>query len=187
MTAHPNTTPYRARPALHSGLDDDAEQLHHALIQLKRAYRHNDRDRICCHDISVTQCWALRELDRLGRATLNQLAAALQLDKSTVSRVVDALERKGYVSRAPHPADGRAVLIEATAAGDDLRARIEADLLDQERRMLSEFEPEVRRGVVRMLRRLAGAAARQLGSGDPEPCEVDCTLTMKRGIDHDDR
>lgn len=186
MSAHQTTPPSRATAAHLTGLDANADQLHHALIQLKRVYRYNDRDRICCHEISVTQCWALRELNSLGPATLNELAAALHLDKSTVSRVVDALERKGYVTRGRHPADGRAVLVETTSAGGGLLARIEADLLEQERQLLSEFEPEVRRGVVRMLTRLADAAARQVGSCEPTGCAVEYT-TMKKGIDHDHR
>lgn len=180
MTNTQPANPTRAAPPHRAALDADAEALHHALIQLKRVYRHSDRDRICCHDISITQCWALRELHRLGHATLNELAAALRLDKSTVSRVVDALERKGYVIRGRHPADGRAVLVEATPAGERLRALIEADLLDQERQMLSEFEPQVRRGVVRMLTRLADAAARQIGSCEPAGCGTECTHDEER-------
>jgi hypothetical protein len=46
--------------------------------------------------------------------------------------------------------------------------------------MLSEFEPEVRRGVVRMLARLADAAARQLGSGEPGGCAVGCNHQEER-------
>lgn len=180
METHTTSTRTYAATARSPGLDAEAEQLHHALIQLKRVYRYNDRDRICCYDISITQCWALRELHQLGPATLNELAAALHLDKSTVSRVVDALERKGYVTRGRHPADGRAVLVDATADGDLLRARIEADLLEQERQMLAEFEPEVRRGVVRMLTRLAEAAARQVSSCQPAGCTVDLTRNEER-------
>lgn len=167
-----NPTTHATAPA-EPGLDADARDLHRALIDLKRIYRHSDRDRICCHDISVTQCWALRELQQLGAATLNQLATALHLDKSTTSRVVDALERKGHVRRTRHPQDGRAVLIEATEQGAELRARIEADLLAQERELLAEFDAEVRRAIVRMIGRLADAAARQAEANDAG-CGVGC-------------
>lgn len=163
-----------------SGLDSDARDLHHTLIALKRIYRFSDRDRICCHDISVTQCWALRELEQLGAATLNQLAAALHLDKSTTSRVVDALERKGHVRRTRHPRDGRAVLIEATRQGVDLRERIEADLLAQERELLAEFDAEARRAIVRMIGRLADAAARQVEAIDAS-CGVGCVTDPNQG------
>ena len=86
-----------------SRLDADAGALHDALSELVRVYQFRDRDRICCHDISVTQCYALEALLRRGPSGLNELAAELYLDKSTASRVVATLERKRYISRAPPP------------------------------------------------------------------------------------
>ena len=46
-----------ARSAESTALQADAETLHAALSELVRVYQFRDRDRICCHDISVTQCW----------------------------------------------------------------------------------------------------------------------------------
>src|SRR3954469_1308194 len=97
-----------------ASLDSDAESLHDALSELVRVYQFRDRDRICCHDVSVTQCYALEALVRRGPSGLNELAADLFLDKSTTSRVVATLKRKGYVSRSEHPEDKRAVVLEVT-------------------------------------------------------------------------
>ena len=47
-------------------LQADSLALHEALADLVRAYQFRDRDRICCHDISVTQCYALEALKRDG-------------------------------------------------------------------------------------------------------------------------
>ena len=57
--------------------NEEATRLYAALSDLVRVYQFRDRDRICCHDISVTQCYALEALVRLGPRTLNELAAAL--------------------------------------------------------------------------------------------------------------
>jgi MarR family 2-MHQ and catechol resistance regulon transcriptional repressor len=140
-------------------LDRDARALHQALNDLVRIYQFRDRDRICCHDISVTQCYALDALVRRGPSGLNDLAAELYLDKSTASRVVDALERKRYVRRRPDPADGRAVLLELTPAGSRLVAQIEGELLAEERALLASFPPAVRRSMTELLERLGAAAA----------------------------
>src|SRR3954452_12732269 len=83
----------------------DTEELYHALEDLLRVYQFRDRDRICCCHVSVSQCYALEGLVRRGSMTLNELAPCLYLDKSTASRVVDALERKGDAARLPHPKD----------------------------------------------------------------------------------
>jgi MarR family transcriptional regulator, 2-MHQ and catechol-resistance regulon repressor len=144
-------------------LEADASSLHEALTELVRVYQFRDRDRICCHDISVTQCYALEALLRRGPSGLNELAAELYLDKSTASRVVTTLERKKYVTRSPHPADGRAIVLSVTPAGRRLYDRIRADLVAETSELLKDFEPEVREGAARLILRLARAAAVRSG------------------------
>jgi MarR family 2-MHQ and catechol resistance regulon transcriptional repressor len=142
---------------------DDAARLYTALSDLVRVYQFRDRDQICCHDISVTQCYALEALTRSGSRTLNELAAELYLDKSTASRVVTTLERKGYVVRQRHPRDGRSILIDVTATGRRLHTRIERDLIEETRQLLRDFEPGVRQAAPVLLSRLAKAAERRSG------------------------
>lgn len=48
---------------------------------------------------------------------MQDLAERVVLSRSRVSRVVDELERDGYVERHADPADGRATLAQMTAAG----------------------------------------------------------------------
>ena len=55
-----------------------------------------------------------------GPRSLGALAAAEQVAGPTMTRIVDGLAALGLVERQPDPADGRAVLIAATAAGDSL-------------------------------------------------------------------
>ncbi len=151
-------------------LEADAAALHEALSELVRVYQFRDRDRICCHDISVTQCYALEALLRRGPSGLNELAAELYLDKSTASRVIAALERKRYVTRAAHPEDGRAVVLTVTAAGRRLHDRIRKDLIAEARQLLEDFEPEVRDGAARLIRRLARSAAARSGAASGTAC-----------------
>lgn len=136
----------------------DTRSFYEALSELLRVYQFRDRDRICCHDISITQCYALEALARERAMTLNDLASHLYLDKSTTSRVVDALERKGYVVRSEHPADGRALRLKITGAGRALHGRIMNDILAEEEVLLAEFSPEVRRSMTQVVIRLAKTA-----------------------------
>jgi MarR family 2-MHQ and catechol resistance regulon transcriptional repressor len=165
------TTPQAGAPT-DATLQSDARAFYAALSDLIRIYQFRDRDRICCHDVSVSQCYALEALVRRGEMTLNDLAAHLYLDKSTASRVVDALERKGYVDRSPHPGDRRALLLLATAAGRELHARIERDLLAEEEALLAGFDPEIRRAMTQLVARLARAAAARVDVGGGSCCRV---------------
>lgn len=141
----------------------DAAELYDALSALVRVYQFRDRDRICCHDVSVTQCYALEALLKVGPCTLNALAAELYLDKSTASRVVAVLERKGYVSRNPNPDDARATRLDVTPAGRRLHERIRVDMVAEQAAMIEDFGPEVRRGAVVLLQRLTASAAARSG------------------------
>ena len=151
----------------------EATALHDALSELVRVYQFRDRDRICCHDVSVTQCYAIDALVRRGPSTLGDLARELFLDKSTASRVVATLVRKKYVARAAHPEDGRAVVLRVTAAGRRLHGVIRGDLVAEARQLIEDFEPEVREGATRLILRLARAAAARSGVSTEGGCCVD--------------
>ena len=60
----------------------------------------------------------LLELRRLAPVRHSDLAAAIGLDASTVSRHVSALGREGWVAREPDPGDGRASRLALTEAGE---------------------------------------------------------------------
>lgn len=153
-------------------LERDSADLYDALSNLVRVYQFRDRDRICCYDVSVTQCYALEGLIRVGSMTLNELAAHLFLDKSTASRVVDALERKGYVARTQHPKDRRAVLLEATPTGRTLEGRIREEILAEEQQLLADFPHEVRRAMTELLSRLGRAANSRVEAGGGSCCRL---------------
>jgi MarR family transcriptional regulator, 2-MHQ and catechol-resistance regulon repressor len=155
--------PHHESPA--GTLDRDAAALHAAVADLVRVYQFRDRDRICCHDISVTQCYALETLVEHGPLRLSALAERLFLDKSTTSRVVATLVKKGYVEQGADAQDGRAIALSVTRKGRSLCARITDDLVDQQKQLLQDLDPDVRTGVVRVLRRLAQAADARFRSG----------------------
>ena len=148
-----------------STLHRDATALHTAVSELVRVYQFRDRDRICCHDVSVTQCHALETLVEQGPMRLSGLAERLFLDKSTTSRVVATLVKKGYVEQRPDEADGRASALHPTASGRRLYRRITDDLVEQQKQLLGDLDPEVREGVIEVIRRLAHAADSRFRSG----------------------
>jgi MarR family transcriptional regulator, 2-MHQ and catechol-resistance regulon repressor len=159
---------HRPDPALESA----ARELRGALSELMRVYSFRDRDRICCYDISVTQSNALDALVARGPLTLNDLAASLYLEKSTTSRIADGLENKGYATRQVNPESKRSILIEVTAEGARLQQRIERDLLEEEMRLLEDFDPEVRQAAARLVARVARAAASRVNTTGGTCCAV---------------
>ena len=158
------------RPVRHTSLQDDAAALQAAVTDLIRVYQFRDRDRICCHNVSVTQCHALEALIEHGPLRLGELSDRLWLDKSTTSRVIRTLVKKGYVQQQPDAADGRATTLSATAAGRRLCGRITADLTAQQKELLADFDANVRAGVIDVIRRLARAADSRFRAGAAGSC-----------------
>jgi len=155
-------------PRLHS----DARAFYEALNDLVRIVQFRDRDRACCFDVSVTQCYALEAVADEGPLTVNDLAARLYLDKSTASRVAAGLEAKGYVFRAGSPRDKRVVRLEATESGRALCSRIQEGLSAEYAEMLRDFDPEVRAAMTRLLGRLSGSFAARVDASGGSCCVV---------------
>jgi DNA-binding MarR family transcriptional regulator len=143
---------------------EQAEELYEAVNQLIRVHQFRDRDYICCHDVSVAQCYAIETLVKRGPLRLQALANEMYLDKSTTSRVVDALLRKRYVLKSPDPLDQRAIQLSLTPEGEALHQKIHQDLINEEALMLKEVPTEIVNGAITIIRALTGAARARLGS-----------------------
>jgi DNA-binding MarR family transcriptional regulator len=67
--------------------------------------------------LSLTQLAALATVERAGPLTPGELATAERVQPPSMTRVVASLQEAGLVSRAPHPTDGRQVLLAVTPEG----------------------------------------------------------------------
>jgi MarR family transcriptional regulator, lower aerobic nicotinate degradation pathway regulator len=68
------------------------------------------------HGLSIVQTRLLGIL-RDRQPTITELAAFLQLDKSSVTGLVDRAQQRGLVRRGASPIDGRSVRVSLTAPG----------------------------------------------------------------------
>jgi MarR family transcriptional regulator, 2-MHQ and catechol-resistance regulon repressor len=155
-----------------AGLEEDGRELAAALGELIRVVQFRDRDRACCYDVSVSQCYALKSIQQAGRATVNELAAQLYLDKSTASRLAQSLVDKGYVARQADPDDGRVVNLVVTGEGAALCAAIETGEAREYGELMSDFDPAVRSEITRLVRRLAGCFASSVEASGGSCCVV---------------
>jgi DNA-binding MarR family transcriptional regulator len=147
-------------PSAASELKADVAVFSQAFQELLRVYQLRDRERICCYDVTVTECYALEALVRSGAQSLGEVAKGLRLDKSTTSRAIRSLEEKGYVLRGLHPADGRLVVLEASTRGRELSDRIQQDLRGRYEGILESLDADERAAVVRVIRGLQIEAVR---------------------------
>lgn len=104
-----------------------AARLRLAVVRLNRTLRaQRSEDRTA----TLTQLSALSTLDKNGPMSPGELAAKERVQPPSMTRVICALEGLGFVTRCPHPTDGRQTVIEATGAG---RAYVAAEVSARER------------------------------------------------------
>jgi len=153
-------------------LTSDARHLSEALSELIRVVQFRDRDRACCYDISVSQCYALKGVVDAGALTINDLAGHLYLDKSTASRIANGLVERGLLARARDAEDGRVVKLVATPEGQDVCGKIEADLTFEYAELLDDFDPDVRAAITTLVGRLGRSFASRVETTGGSCCVV---------------
>jgi DNA-binding MarR family transcriptional regulator len=106
--------------------------------------------------LTPSQLSALASVERLGPLQLGDLARVESVAPPTLTRAIARLEEQGMVTRRTDPADGRAVLVEVSAAGrralDDLRQARVAFLAER----LEAITEDDRRIVARAVHILGG-------------------------------
>ena len=75
------------------------------------------RELAASHGISLGDLYAVRTLARLGEVPVSHYGAELDLARSTITNLVDRLERAGLVVRLASPSDRRVTLVRLTESG----------------------------------------------------------------------
>ncbi len=105
-------------------------------------------------DLTASEINTLANLaDGRGR-TASQLGAAVGARPTTLTSVLDRLERRGHITRGTRAGDRRSVLIELTASGRLAAAAIRQAIADLEHHALADLPAESVEGFYTVLQAL---------------------------------
>lgn len=133
---------------METSLSTQARQLHRAVTALVKRYQLGDRNDICCYGITPSQCYTLDVLQEHGTLTMQALADVLHLAISTVTRVVDQLVAKHYVTRCAASYDRRVCHVSLTEEGRDVLRVIQEGLIAREQAILQRLPAASRDHVI---------------------------------------
>jgi DNA-binding MarR family transcriptional regulator len=122
-----------------------AEQLRAAITRLNRRLRQTRP----VGELTQNQLSVLASLELAGALTPRELSDAERVQPPTMTKVLAKLEERGLIQRAPHPTDGRQVLLSATDGGRAVlleQRRVKAEWLT---RRLARLTPEDRETLAR--------------------------------------
>ncbi len=97
-------------------------------------------------DLSISEMHvieAVRQLEQEGGNSARDIAQALGITPGTLTAAINVLEKKGYLSRSPDPADRRRIRVSLTELGyqaDSDHRRIHRDMVAGVDALLSEEE-----------------------------------------------
>jgi DNA-binding MarR family transcriptional regulator len=93
-------------------------------------------------DLTASEINALGNLGDGQARTTSQLGAAVGAKPTTLTGVLDRLERRGYITRTASPTDRRATVITTTTAGRQAARRIRKAMTDLEQQAVADLPPE---------------------------------------------
>jgi DNA-binding MarR family transcriptional regulator len=97
----------------------------------------------------------LTVLHRVGPLRVSELAEALGLDRTTVTRHLDELESRGLVARRPDERDRRALLVSLTPVAEQHLDAMRIKNRQRIRQICADWTPEERQVFGRLLPRFA--------------------------------
>ncbi|GAB4258287.1 MAG: hypothetical protein Kow0092_05820 [Deferrisomatales bacterium] len=149
--------------------DRDTDRILLRIRQLTRGIDQHSRSLIRDWGVTVPQLLCLRTVAERGPLTSGALAKAINLNRSTVSGIVDRLEKRGLLSRERSTEDRRVVRLSATPSALELLDRAPTLLQERFIARLNQLSPEKLAGIVQSLDFLADLL-------DVEELEVDTIL-----------
>ena len=110
-------------------------------------------------DLTASEINALANLADDRSRTVSDLAAATGTRPTTLTSVLDRLERRGHITRGGRPGDRRAVLVQLTPSGRQAAGTIRQAITGLERRALGVLPAEAVDGLRAALQALTEAAS----------------------------
>ncbi len=130
------------------------ERTHRSISRLARSFQQLMREQLSCGPVTVQQCYTLAALVDAPR-TMKSLAAEVGLHQSTLTRVVEKLERQELLHRDRSGDDQRSVQVALTDAGRRTHALLDAESQRIVGTLLDRVSKDEQAAVVKGLETLA--------------------------------
>ena len=107
--------------------------------------------RLAPHGITPAQYGVLSCLWREGRLTPKQIGEILHLEASSVSSILDRMQKNGLIDRAIDSENRRTIRVSPPKRGLELQAPVEAIIEEMNQRVLAPFSVEEQEALRRAL------------------------------------
>lgn len=151
-----------ARTARAGSSGGDTAQIVQGLRRIVKALHAYSQEVLAAYALTGPQLWALKTLRQGGPLTVGQLATSLAVHQSSISILLDRLEKRGLVRRVRERPDRRVVRVVLTKRG----TAVAADAPDAAQGRLLHALAEMPVVEVRRIRRVVDRLVRAMEATD---------------------
>lgn len=159
----------RAAPKTALPEQPELDSIVEAILYLYTESRRITKDLAARHGVTGPQLAVVKMLEPVGKLSLSELSWKIRARNSTVTGIIDRMEREGLVERRRSEDDRRVIHITLTRKGQRLASEIPVEPVQIFRQILSELSARDAAELSRILTRLA-RRVRELveEKGEPE-------------------
>lgn len=142
-------------PPIPSDIKPEVDQILEAILYLYTESRRLTKELARSVDLTGPQLTVLKMLEGVGDLSLSELSERIRAQNSTVTGIIDRMEREGLVVRARSTEDRRVVKIKLTDKGSKIARAIEVEPMEIFRGALQGLSPGEMRDLLKILTKIA--------------------------------
>jgi DNA-binding MarR family transcriptional regulator len=147
----------------------EVDQILEAVIYLYTESRRITKELARRAELTGPQLTVVKLLETVGDLSLSNLSERIRAQNSTVTGIIDRMEREGIVARARSAEDKRVVIIRLTEKGERIAREIPVEPMEIFRSALRTLSGAEARELMRILTRLAHRVRTIVSSGAGTP------------------
>jgi len=143
----------------------DVDRILEAIIYLYTEGRRVTKEFARRANLTGPQLTVIKMLEQIGDLSLSELSDRIRAQNSTVTGIIDRMEREGLVVRERSTSDRRVVHIKLTEKGERIAAEIPVEPMEIFRGALSSLSPQETRELLKISTKLANQVQKIVGPG----------------------
>jgi DNA-binding MarR family transcriptional regulator len=163
-------------PPVSADIKSDVDQVLEAIIYLYTESRRITKELAKRADLTGPQLTVVKLLEQIGDLSLSSLSEKIRAQNSTVTGIIDRMEREGLVTRERSKEDRRVVYIKLTEKGHKLAREIPVEPMEIFRSALETLSAQDMRDLMRIMtkvaKRVRQIVRRDVGDTNAEPEET---------------
>lgn len=134
--------------------------------KLVRVFQLFERDQIKIYGFTTSQCYTLLELNKFGSLSMNEISEKMNLNSSTMTRILDKLVRDKYIMRSRDEADRRIVVVKLTEKGSEAAVKLNNSVKEYYKKIIDNI-PE---GEVKNILKSVNTLQKAFEKANPKCC-----------------